>query len=81
MVILKFWIEEVYLGFGFITSLNFFIFPQTIQISKKFVDLHAQYSPQIIAACKRAAADGSPVNPPIWWISPTDTTAHDIWDG
>lgn len=54
---------------------------QTIHISHKFTDLHAKYTPQIIAACKKAVADGSPVNPPIWWIAPNDTTAHDIWDG
>lgn len=54
---------------------------QTIAISKKYVELHAKYSPQIIAACKRAVADGSPVNAPIWWIAPNDTTALDIWDG
>ncbi|KAJ2938463.1 hypothetical protein O0L34_g12903 [Tuta absoluta] len=53
---------------------------ETIQISKKYVALHAQYAPQIVAACRKAVLDGSPVNPPIWWIAPNDTTAYDIWD-
>lgn len=54
---------------------------QTITISKKFVELHAEYAPTIIAACKKAVSDGSPVNAPIWWIAPTDKEAHKIWDG
>ncbi|KOB72445.1 Alpha-glucosidase [Operophtera brumata] len=38
------------------------------------------YAPEIISACKKAVSDGAPVNPPIWWIAPNDTTAHGIWD-
>jgi len=44
-------------------------------ITKKFVDLHAQYTPNIVAAMKKSIQDGSPVNGPIWWIDPTDATA------
>ncbi|XP_063627404.1 myogenesis-regulating glycosidase-like [Cydia splendana] len=69
----------------FMPSMQFSYVPwdfdnETIAISKKFVQLHAKYSDQIVAACARAAQTGAPVNPPIWWIDPTDTTAHDIWD-
>ncbi|KAJ8714339.1 hypothetical protein PYW07_002564 [Mythimna separata] len=69
----------------FMPSLQFSYVPwdydnETVAISKTFVSLHEQYAPEIIAACKKAVADGSPVNMPIWWIAPNDTTAHGIWD-
>ncbi|CAH0399609.1 unnamed protein product [Chilo suppressalis] len=64
----------------FMPSMQFSYVPwdfdnETIAISKKFVDLHAQYSPQIVAACARAV-----VNPPLWWAAPNDSTTYDIWD-
>lgn len=46
-----------------------------MRISKKFVDLHDQYTDKIIAAMKRNVQDGIPVNPPIWWLDPTDEEA------
>ena len=46
-----------------------------MRIAKKFNDLHAQYADKIIAAMKKNVADGSPVNPPIWWIDPLDKDA------
>lgn len=30
---------------------------------------------------KMSVKNGSPVNPPIWWIDPTDPVAHTINDG
>ncbi|XP_018572975.1 myogenesis-regulating glycosidase-like [Anoplophora glabripennis] len=44
-------------------------------IVKKFVDLHKNYSAQIIEAMQASVKNGSPVNPPIWWIDPTDPIA------
>ncbi|XP_026728034.1 uncharacterized protein LOC113494086 [Trichoplusia ni] len=69
----------------FMPSMQFSYVPwefdnETVEISKKYVQLHAQYAPEIIKACQRAVADGSPVNPPVWWIAPNDTEAHDIAD-
>ncbi|XP_063829756.1 myogenesis-regulating glycosidase-like [Ostrinia nubilalis] len=69
----------------FMPSLQFSYVPwdfdnETIALSKKYVDLHAQYAPQIIAACANAVATGAPVNPPVWWIAPDDSEAYDIWD-
>ncbi|PZC75029.1 hypothetical protein B5X24_HaOG206800 [Helicoverpa armigera] len=69
----------------FMPSLQFSYVPwdydnETIAISKKFVQLHADYTPTIIEACKKAVSEGKPVNMPIWWIAPTDTIAHAIWD-
>ncbi|KAJ8922534.1 hypothetical protein NQ315_007564 [Exocentrus adspersus] len=44
-------------------------------IVKKFVDLHRNYSDEIINAMKASVENGTPVNPPIWWIDPTDPIA------
>ncbi|KAJ8978375.1 hypothetical protein NQ317_005956 [Molorchus minor] len=44
-------------------------------IVKKFVDLHEEYSDEIIKAMEANIATGSPVNAPIWWIDPTDEAA------
>lgn len=39
------------------------------------MDLHANYSSYIIELMKENVRTGAPVNPPIWWISPNDSTA------
>ncbi|XP_004925059.1 myogenesis-regulating glycosidase [Bombyx mori] len=69
----------------FMPSMQFSYVPwdfdnETIEISQKYVALHAKHAVDIVAACKQATLDGTPVNPPIWWIAPNDTTAYDIWD-
>ncbi|XP_069697295.1 myogenesis-regulating glycosidase-like [Periplaneta americana] len=48
---------------------------ETIAICKKFTDLHAQYADKIIELAAKATVDGSPINPPIWWVDPTDEEA------
>jgi len=53
---------------------------ETIDISKQFTTLHAEYSGRIIAAMKKCVRYGTPVNAPIWWVAPTDPTALAIWD-
>ncbi|XP_046966921.1 myogenesis-regulating glycosidase-like [Vanessa cardui] len=69
----------------FMPSMQFSYVPwdyddETIAISKKFVDLHAQYAPEIIKALQRAVSDGAPVNAPLWWVAPDDATALAVWD-
>nr|AHH86054.1 glycoside hydrolase family 31 [Gastrophysa viridula] len=44
-------------------------------IVQKFVNLHRNYSSVILRAMEKSMKDGSPVNPPIWWIDPTDSEA------
>ncbi|KAJ8947346.1 hypothetical protein NQ318_002872 [Aromia moschata] len=44
-------------------------------IVTKFVELHDQYSDEIIKAMEANIENGTPVNAPIWWIDPTDSTA------
>ncbi|XP_038221310.1 myogenesis-regulating glycosidase-like [Zerene cesonia] len=69
----------------FMPSLQFSYVPwdldnETIAISKQFVNLHEAFAPTLLEACARAVQDGSPVNPPIWWIDPNNTETYDIWD-
>ena len=48
---------------------------QTVAISKKFTALHYQYSDKIVQLARKKVEDGTPINPPIWWIDPTDEVA------
>lgn len=57
----------------FMPSLQFSFVPwgfddETIRISHKFTDLHAEYTDVIMERFRLATTNGYPVNPPIWWI-------------
>jgi hypothetical protein len=54
-----------------------------IEISKKFVDLHYEYSDLILSEAVRAAAGGLPINRPICFapVSANDPTACAVDDG
>lgn len=54
---------------------------QVIQLSKKYVKMHQQYSPVIYDLMKRATKEPIMVNAPLWWIDPTDRTALTIDSG
>lgn len=45
------------------------------------MDLRDNYTDTIIQLMRNSVAKGSPVNPPVWWIDPTDPVAHLIDDG
>ena len=51
---------------------------ETVEISKKMVNLHEQFAPRIIELAEEAVETGHPINRPIWWISPKDETAQKI---
>ncbi|XP_049791625.1 myogenesis-regulating glycosidase-like [Schistocerca nitens] len=51
---------------------------ETVELSRQLADLHARYAPRIVELMRKAVQDGSPVNPPIWWVDPTDDTALGI---
>ncbi|KAJ8684313.1 hypothetical protein QAD02_020105 [Eretmocerus hayati] len=53
---------------------------ETIEICKNFTQLHEQISPKIIEIMKKAVETGAPVNPPIWWVDPSNSQAHQIND-
>lgn len=71
----------------FMPSLQFSYLPwdynnaTVTQICKKFTELHTSYGSLIEERFKLAVASGDPVNPPIWWLDPTDATAQSIDDG
>ncbi|ALC45294.1 tobi [Drosophila busckii] len=70
----------------FMPSLQFSFVPwnfdnETIQISKTFTELHADYTPYIMKLFKRSTESGEPVNAPLWWIAPNDAVAQIIYDG
>lgn len=54
---------------------------ETIAICKKFTALHEQYASEIMLQFGRFILGEQPVNLPIWWLEPTDRTAHQINDG
>jgi myogenesis-regulating glycosidase len=54
---------------------------QTVQISKKFTELHEAHSDYIWERFKLAVSDGEPVNVPLWWLDEDDTEAQVIDDG
>uniref|UniRef100_U5EPD4 Uncharacterized protein n=1 Tax=Corethrella appendiculata TaxID=1370023 RepID=U5EPD4_9DIPT len=69
----------------FMPSLQFSYVPwdydnETIELSRKFCDLHDQYTNVIMERFKLAVSKGDPVNPPIWWIDPEDVTAQRVYD-
>ncbi|VVC33348.1 Glycoside hydrolase family 31,Glycoside hydrolase superfamily [Cinara cedri] len=53
---------------------------QTINICKRFMDLRNNYTDTIIQLMRSSVVKGSPVNPPVWWIDPTDPVAQIIDD-
>ncbi|XP_011646420.1 myogenesis-regulating glycosidase [Pogonomyrmex barbatus] len=69
----------------FMPSLQYSFVPwdydnETIKICKRYTEMHDQYTEEILCAMKEAIDKGTPVNPPIWWLDPTDTEAHKIND-
>ncbi|XP_044254381.1 myogenesis-regulating glycosidase [Tribolium madens] len=52
----------------------------SLEITKKFVALHEDYADVIIEAMNNSIATGTPVNPPIWWVDPTNPDALTVND-
>lgn len=54
---------------------------ETMDIEKKLMKLHTDYSDLINERFDSVCAKGHPVNPPIWWLDPEDKTAQTVADG
>ena len=54
---------------------------KTRDIVMKMLDVRHQHFPLIKTAIHNAVESGEPVNPPIWWIAPTDPIALNKDDG
>lgn len=69
----------------FMASIQFSVTPwdfdeETVEIAKKFIKLHSDYSEFIIQRFKLAIARRDPVNSPIWWLDPADKVAQIVSD-
>ncbi|XP_043670069.1 myogenesis-regulating glycosidase isoform X2 [Vespula pensylvanica] len=69
----------------FMPSLQYSFVPwdfdnETVAICKTYTDLHAAITPLILDRMNESIRTGAPLNPPIWWVDPTDKTAHKIND-
>ncbi|XP_025410615.1 myogenesis-regulating glycosidase isoform X2 [Sipha flava] len=53
---------------------------QTIDLCRRLLDIRSNYTETIVNLMRQSVVDGSPINPPIWWIDPTDSVAHCIYD-
>uniref|UniRef100_A0A182PF15 Uncharacterized protein n=1 Tax=Anopheles epiroticus TaxID=199890 RepID=A0A182PF15_9DIPT len=53
---------------------------ETVQIALAMTELHRRMAPAVMERFALAVSDGLPVNPPLWWIDPTDQTAQQIYD-
>ncbi|XP_045450334.1 myogenesis-regulating glycosidase-like [Melitaea cinxia] len=53
---------------------------EAVEICRRYTQLHAEFADEIVAAMQRSVDTGAPVNPPIWWIDPTDSDALAVWD-
>jgi len=69
----------------FMPSIQFSYVPwmfdmETINITKRYTELHSQITPYIMERFRLAVSHGDPVNPPLWWADPEDTIAQGIYD-
>ncbi|XP_015519680.2 myogenesis-regulating glycosidase [Neodiprion lecontei] len=53
---------------------------ETVEICRTYTDLHEEYAPTIIEAMNALVANGTPVNPPVWWLDPKNSEAFNISD-
>ncbi|XP_045511871.1 myogenesis-regulating glycosidase-like [Pieris brassicae] len=53
---------------------------EAVEICRKYTQIHADYADEIVAAMEASMKVGTPVNPPIWWLDPTDEQALAVWD-
>ncbi|XP_011868146.1 PREDICTED: uncharacterized family 31 glucosidase KIAA1161 isoform X7 [Vollenhovia emeryi] len=53
---------------------------EAIEICRMYTKMHADHKVIIVKAMTQAIENGTPVNPPIWWIDPTNSEAHKIND-
>ncbi|XP_037971828.2 myogenesis-regulating glycosidase-like isoform X1 [Plutella xylostella] len=53
---------------------------ETVNISRRYTELHARYADVVYAAMNASVQRGTPVNAPLWWLDPSDATAQGIGD-
>jgi alpha-glucosidase (family GH31 glycosyl hydrolase) len=70
---------------AFMPSLQLSILPwnyddEVVRIVKSILDIRNKYADKIIAAAKQSTVDGSPINRPMWWVSPRDSDSFTMDD-
>ncbi|VDI22641.1 Hypothetical predicted protein [Mytilus galloprovincialis] len=73
------WLEATAL----LPAMQFSIVPwqyddEVVNISRKFVQLHEEYSDLIIKLAEESVRTGAPIIRPLWWISPLDKECQRI---
>ncbi|KAL5234234.1 hypothetical protein ACI65C_001644 [Semiaphis heraclei] len=53
---------------------------QTVDVCRNLMNIRANYTDTIIKLMRRSVSEGSPLNPPVWWIDPTDPVSQTIAD-
>ncbi|XP_032514714.2 myogenesis-regulating glycosidase-like [Danaus plexippus] len=53
---------------------------ETLDISRKYTELHAAHAHDVYEAMQAAVETGAPVNAPLWWIDPDNEQTYTIWD-
>ncbi|XP_055636772.1 myogenesis-regulating glycosidase-like isoform X2 [Toxorhynchites rutilus septentrionalis] len=53
---------------------------ESIELTRVFTQLHEDYSDYILQRMRITVTEGTPVNPPIWWLDPDDEEALKISD-
>ncbi|XP_025203029.1 myogenesis-regulating glycosidase-like isoform X1 [Melanaphis sacchari] len=53
---------------------------QTVDICRNLINIRANYTDTIIELMRSSVSKGAPLNPPVWWIDPTDPVAQVIAD-
>ena len=43
--------------------------------------MHVEITPTIMSLMNKTVQTGAPLNPPIWWVDPSNPVAHQIVDG
>ncbi|XP_062594222.1 myogenesis-regulating glycosidase-like [Saccostrea cucullata] len=67
----------------FLPSLQFSIVPwqydeEVINLTRRFIQLHEDYTETILKLAREATATGAPIVRPLWWIAPKDEVALTI---
>lgn len=52
---------------------------QTVNITRKVLQLRASMADYIVACAKEATQSGSPIIRPLWWVAPEDPIAQEIY--
>lgn len=59
----------------------FILLFQSVELTHVYTKLHEDYADYILQRMRIAVTEGTPVNPPIWWLDPDDEEALKISDG